>query len=154
LVATVTVPIAVLNTNRPPVVTPLADQVVDRGATLDIPVQAADPDGDPMVLTVAGLPRFATFTDHGDGTGVIHVAPGAGARGDYALVVTATDDGDGGGPGEVLSNSQSFVLTVNAPNDPPRLDPIGDAVAVIGQPLNLAITAHDLDQDTLTFTAD
>src|SRR5262249_3957644 len=33
------------------------------------------------------------------------------------------------------------------------LDPIGDKVAVVGQPLQLTISAHDGDQDPLSFTA-
>src|SRR5262249_22090765 len=80
---TVAVPITVLSTNRPPVVDPIPNQTVERDAVLDVPVHAADPDGDPLVLTAQALPRFATLTDHGDGTGTLHFAPGVGDLGDY-----------------------------------------------------------------------
>jgi hypothetical protein len=152
--STVSMPITVVSTNLPPVVTAIPNQTVNRDATLDVPVQATDPDGDPLVLTVSGLPRFATFTDHGDGTGTLHFAPGVGDLGDYTLTVTASDDGHGNGPTAALSASESFVLSAHSDNEPPRFDFIGDKVAVIGQPLHFTVTAHDLDQDALTITAD
>src|SRR5206468_2188375 len=60
---------------------------------------------------------------------------------------------DGGGPASVLAASQSFVLTVTAANVPPHLTPIGDKVAVVGQPFQLVLSARDGDQDALTFSA-
>src|SRR5262249_39698427 len=119
------VPITVLNTNRPPAVTAITNKQVDRGATLDVPVQPSDADGDPLLLQVTGLPRFGTFIDHGDGTGLLHFAPAAGDRGNFTLMVKASDNGDGGGAAAVLSDEQSFVLTVNVANEPPELAPIG-----------------------------
>src|SRR5262249_6699847 len=68
------------------------------------------------------------------------------------ITLTATDNGDGGGRAAVLSVSQSFIVTVNNPNRPPHLAPIGDKVAVVGQPLQFTIHATDLDGDPLTFT--
>src|SRR5262249_59783283 len=65
----------------------------------------------------------------------------------------ATDNGDGGGPGAILSGSQSFVLTVSAANVPPHLAPIGDKVAVVGQSFQLTLSARDGDQDALIFSA-
>src|SRR5262249_50893953 len=76
--ATRIVPIVVSNSNRSPQVDPIVNQSVDRGATLDIAVHSTDPDNDPLKLSVAGLPRFASFIDNGDGTGTIHFAPGNG----------------------------------------------------------------------------
>ena len=90
--------------------------------------------------------------DHGDGTGQFTFAPGADDRGNYTITVTATDNGDGNGRYAVLSNSQSFVLTVNNPNLPPHLLPIGDQVAIIGQPLAFTLQAEDGDQDALSWS--
>ncbi|MEI9924475.1 MAG: Ig-like domain-containing protein [Bradyrhizobium sp.] len=53
----------------------------------------------------------------------------------------------------MLSNTQSFVVTVNAPDRPPHIVPIGDKVAVAGQPFQLVIKATDADQDPLNFSA-
>jgi YVTN family beta-propeller protein/YD repeat-containing protein len=147
-VATVTV----TPVNRPPQITPVANQTVKGGATLDLTVQAPDPDDDKRTLTQLGLPSFGTFTDNGDGTGTFHFAPGATDGGNYTITLTATDDGEGGTT-PPLSASQSFVVTVQAPPPPPRLDFVGDKVAVIGQALQFTLSAHDRDQLPLTFTA-
>lgn len=71
---------------------------VNRGAVLDLPVQATDADGNPLtliavsgegtlVLEEAPLPRFATFQDHGNGQGAFHFAPGLGDRGNYTITL-------------------------------------------------------------------
>ncbi|HYU32388.1 MAG TPA: putative Ig domain-containing protein [Thermoanaerobaculia bacterium] len=144
--ATATVDLEVLDANRPPVLTDIANQSVERGATLDVIVRATDPDGDLLTLKALGLPRFGTFTDRGDGSGLFRFTPGAGDRGNYTLTVRASD--------EALTVEKGFVLTVSALNEPPRLERIGDKVAVFGQPLTFTITASDPDQEPLTFRAD
>ncbi|MGA2068563.1 MAG: CARDB domain-containing protein, partial [Thermoguttaceae bacterium] len=153
LSSSVTVPITVLNTNRPPVVAAIANQTMDHDAVLQLPVTATDPDGDPLVLTASGLPQFATFVDQGEGNGQLTFAPGAYDRGNYTITVTATDNGDGNGPYAILSDSQSFVLTVDNTDSPPRLLPIGNKVAVFGQPLQFTLRATDIYQDPLSWSA-
>jgi len=158
LSSTVSVPITILNTNRAPQINFIANQGVGDKAVLTLPVQAIDPDGDPMVLTAGGttdqgLPAFASFVDNGAGAGTFTFAPGPDDAGNYTITLTATDNGDGGGRFAILSASQSFVLTVNNPNRPPRLAPIGDKVAVVGQELQFTIHATDGDQNPLTFSA-
>ncbi len=143
--------ITVLKVNRPPAVTPIGNQTLAEGATLDLSVQASDPDPEKLTLTVTGLPSFATFTDNGDGTGSFDFAPGVGTRGNYTINVTATDTGNGLGPLAVLSDTQSFVLSVTSLNEPPVLTAIGPKVAVVGQQLSFVVNASDLDQDALTF---
>src|SRR6266571_1328560 len=153
LSVTTTIPVRVRNANRSPEVPVIANQFVDRGAVLQVPVATTDPDGNPLVLSATGLPRFGTFIDNGNGTGLFRFAPGADDRGDYAVTLTATDNGDGEGPKAVLSTSSSFVVTARSLSEAPHLDSIGDQVAVVGQTLRFTIQAHDLDQDTLTFSA-
>src|SRR6266571_4300197 len=153
LSVTTAIPILVRNANRSPEVGTVANQFVDRGVVLEVPVATTDPDGNPLVLTASGLPRFGSFVDNGDGTGLFRFAPGAGDRGDYTVTLTATDNGDGEGARAVLSGSTSFVLTARSLSEAPVLDWIGDQVAVVGQTLRFAIQAHDLDQDPLTFSA-
>ncbi|MFO7899372.1 MAG: Ig-like domain-containing protein, partial [Planctomycetota bacterium] len=156
LSAALTVPITVANLNRRPEIDPIGNVSVERGATLDLPVSASDPDGNPLVLHATsalpgfGLPDFAAFTDNGDGTGGFHFAPGVGDRGDYPITLHATDDGDGG-PAP-LAAEQSFVVTVLSENDPPVLEYIGDKIAVTGDPFELTIVADDLDQEPLAFS--
>ena len=61
-VSQVTIPIVVADTNRAPVIAPIGNAFVDKGATLDIPIDIADVDGNPIQLTFDGLPRFAIRT--------------------------------------------------------------------------------------------
>lgn len=125
---------------------------MDRDTVLQVPVQVTDPDGNPLTLTFQGLPSFATFTPTGSGQGTLRFAPVAQDRGNYTLTVQAADDGDGGGAATVLRASYSFVLTVRAANEPPRLDFVGNRVAVVGQELVISLNAFDADQEPLTFT--
>ena len=110
--------------NHSPVMSPIADQAVAEGNSLVVPVSATDADGDPLTLSVAGLPSFATFTDNGNGTGSIAFTPGLGTTGKYVMRVTASDGSLGR-----LSSSDVFTLTV-------------------------CTAAGDLDCDTIPDTAD
>jgi RHS repeat-associated protein len=154
--ATLTVPVTVVLKNFPPVLAPIPDQSVTRGQSADLTVRVTDADADALTLRAGGpngysLPPFVTFTDHHDGTGTFHFAPVAGTpRGPYALTLTASDNGNGD-PALARSTQALFFVNVADPNDPPRLAPIGDKVAVIGQPLTFVVRAADLDQDGLTF---
>ena len=153
LSATQSVTFNVLNVNRAPQVAPITSQSVDHDTVLQIPVSAVDPDGDPLKLVAIGVPDFGTFVDNGDGTGLLTFTPTADNRGNYTISLKATDNGDGNGSGAVLSNTQSFTVTVNAPDAPPHIVGIGNKVAVVGQPFQLVIKATDADQDPLTFSA-
>ncbi|HEY4633395.1 MAG TPA: putative Ig domain-containing protein, partial [Candidatus Limnocylindrales bacterium] len=149
--------ITVLNTNRPPVLAEIPNVVVARDEGVEATVSATDPDGNPLVLSAANalpgfpLPAFVHFIDNGDGTGLVQLTPGFGDRGNYTIVLTAADDGDGGGAAAVLSDQISFVVTVESPNEPPVLSVIGDKVAVVGEPLEFTLRVSDADQDPLTF---
>jgi len=91
-------------------------------------VSASDPEGNPIILTAENaqpgfpLPDFVTFTDNGDGTGLFRFEPTAGDRGEYAMTLLAADDGDGGGQWAELENAFTFVVTVEAENEPPVFD--------------------------------
>ena len=151
------VPIIVSNRNRAPEIVPIENQNLQRGEVLELQLEANDPDGDPIEFAIANeslgfaLPDFITFTDNGNGTASLLLEPGFNDRGDYTLTLTATDNG-GGDEDNVLSDTYSFVVSVNSPNEPPVLDYIGDQVAVVGDLLELPIFVSDLDQDELTYS--
>jgi len=156
------VPITVLNTNRPPELDPVDNVSLSRGDSKDIPINTSDPDGNPISLSVEDerpgfdLPSFITFTDQGDGTGVLQLSPGFGDRGDYTVTVRAADDGDvtgGGNSGTVESDELSFIITIDSPNEQPILEPIGDKVAVVGETVSFTVRVSDLDEDELNFEA-
>ncbi|WP_353955672.1 putative Ig domain-containing protein [uncultured Sphingobium sp.] len=155
LTTDIIVPISVFNQNRRPVVSPIENATVAKDAVLEIPVSATDADGNPLVLALRNespfrpLPDFITFVDNGDGTGKIRVAPGANARGDHVVILTATDDGDG--TGEPLAGGYAFTIKVTSPNEAPEIGYIGDVVAVIGETMKVIVNVTDMDQDALTY---
>src|SRR5690606_6576753 len=51
---------------------------------------AHDPDGDALTYSIAGLPRWATFSEE---TGELRGAPGNGHRGTYEHIVISVSDG-------------------------------------------------------------
>ncbi|UUZ69428.1 putative Ig domain-containing protein [Polaromonas sp. P2-4] len=155
-VSQLTLPIVVSDANRAPEIGDVSNAFVDKGATLDIPVNAVDADGNPLEITLFGLPRFATYTQNpsndGAASGTVHFAPGTGDRGDYAITVVARDNGSGN-VNQVLTQAKTFVLTVRSPSEPPVVTAPSQVVAVVGQPVSVPISVRDMDQDALTYSA-
>ncbi|HEX8964211.1 MAG TPA: putative Ig domain-containing protein, partial [Rhodocyclaceae bacterium] len=157
-VSTITLPIVVANANQAPTIGDVSNAFLAEGATLEIPVSTTDPDGDPVQLSIIGLPSFATYTQNpstgnGSSSGVIRFAPGARDRGDYTITVVAQDNG-GDNVNQVLTSAKSFVLTVKSDSEAPVIAAPKQVAAVVGQPLSVAIQVSDMDQDALTFSAD
>ncbi|MFB6456069.1 fibronectin type III domain-containing protein [Chitinophaga sp. Hz27] len=95
--------------NKKPVLADIADVKMKSLATQAVNVSATDDPADQITLAVAGLPSFGTFTDNGNGTGVLNFAPTADNTGSYAITITANDNHDG-------SSSKSFRLFVSDRN--------------------------------------
>ncbi|HLF95978.1 MAG TPA: CARDB domain-containing protein, partial [Methylococcaceae bacterium] len=156
-VSQIVLPLVVSNANRAPDIGDISNAFVDKGAVLEIPVQAVDADGNPLQLTLSGLPRFASYVQGdasaGQASGTIRFAPGEGDRGDYVLTVVAQDDG-GGDATQVLTQAKSFVLTVRSSSEAPVITAPRQVVAVAGQPLSVPILVQDLDQDALSYSAE
>ncbi|MFH1842062.1 MAG: Ig-like domain-containing protein, partial [bacterium] len=148
--------IEVLNLNRPPELEAVTNVSVQRDGIAEVTVRATDPEGNPIALSATSeqpgfpLPAFMTFTDNQDGTGLLQIQPSAGDRGDHAIKIIARDDGDGGS-GPIQSDEYVFVVSVLSANEPPVIDYLGSAVAVVDQPLQIPIRVSDMDQDTLSY---
>ncbi|MEH2057548.1 MAG: putative Ig domain-containing protein [Nostoc sp.] len=97
------------------------------------------------------IPDFVKFTDNGDGTATLHLTPGVSDGGNYSLTLTAVDNGNGGGVNAVQRDEYTFVVSVNAPNDAPKLPFLGNKVAVVGETLEFIVKASDRNQDNLNF---
>ncbi|MCB1943385.1 MAG: putative Ig domain-containing protein, partial [Candidatus Accumulibacter sp.] len=149
------VPIVVNNANRAPHIVAPGNAVVDAGDVLEIPFSITDADGNAVSITINGLPHFATSTQTqaaiGEINGTIRFAPGAGDRGDHAITLVASDDGDGDST-QLLSEARSFVLSVRSLSEAPQIAAPRQVVALVGQPLTVALIASDLDQDPLYWT--
>ncbi len=149
-----TLAINVRDANFRPQITTIENKTVPVGMTLDIPIVARDPDGTAIALSVkigqaTTLPSWATLVDHGDGTGTLSVAPQPGDRDDYLVTVTAKES-TGEAP---LGDSVQFILQATSLNEPPKLTPLFNSVALVGQAFTLVLNTTDADQDPLTFTS-
>ncbi|MEW6684379.1 MAG: fibronectin type III domain-containing protein [Nitrospirota bacterium] len=118
------------------------DVTVEAGSVRGGQVLATGPEtADAVVLSAAGLPGFAVLTDHGDGTGVVTIAPPAGATGTYSAIVLSASDG-------VTAAAAPMTITVTAANQPPDgvIDaPSGDVTIAAGQSVTFAATGSDPD---------
>ncbi|MEL6791314.1 MAG: Ig-like domain-containing protein [Pseudomonadota bacterium] len=139
-----------INNDNPALVTQLPNRQNTDGETIDpvdLGMNFADPDGDPLTFTAQGLPPGLMIDpDTGLVTGML--PNDASAGGPYVVVVTA-DDGMG------VMTVESFVWTVD--NIAPVLDrPQSDVTAMDGSPVEIPVAGNfsDPDGDPLTFAAE
>jgi hypothetical protein len=130
--------------NRPPTWSPLDGPTLNEGDTLDLQLAASDPDEDPLILTILGLPAFASFVDAGNGTATLSLLPRGGHAGTYNLTATATDS---------KGAATSFVLPVIVidGNGPPAAAAQQVTVAEDNS-IALTLTGSDPDEDPITFS--
>jgi len=144
---TKSVRIDVLNVNNAPVLDPIGDRSIERGTQAGINVSGSDPDGDNLSYTQTGLPSYATFTDNGNGTASLWLAPPANEpTGSTPMTVTVSDGS--------LTASETFSITVFALQsaNPPVLAPIGNQTVSEGAVATVGISATDADMDVMTWT--
>ncbi|MEZ6135593.1 MAG: CARDB domain-containing protein [Pirellulaceae bacterium] len=150
----VTLSLNILDANGRPEIAEFENQTLAVGETLQIPITATDPEGGLLALSVqigqsTALPSWASFTDNGDGTGLLSLSPLPGNRDDYLVTVTAMETT---GPKPLKETSQ-FILQVTSENEPPRFTPLFSRVVLADQALSFQIRVTDLDQDALTISA-
>ncbi|MHC4607687.1 MAG: PKD domain-containing protein, partial [Planctomycetota bacterium] len=129
--------------NNPPVANAGPDQTVDAGTPVTLDGSASfDPDSDPITYSwvqTAG----PGVTLSGPGTSSPGFTPDTPGDHVFRLIV---NDG-------IVDSSPDFVtITVNQPNRPPVLDPIGNRTVAEGGSLSFTVTASDPDGDSLTFS--
>lgn len=92
--------------NIPPVLETVAIPELKEGGSVQLAVTAVDANGDPLVLSASGLPAFASFSDHGDATGLLTLSPQSGDAGEYSgLILSACDS-----KGDIDSLDLSFTV--------------------------------------------
>ncbi len=132
---TVSFNVTVNELNQAPVADPIADLVVDEGdvasvaatyADGDVPVNGVVWSLDSGPGVVGGAGNYSWVTSDADGPGT------------YTVVLRVTDDGSPN-----LSDTVSFNVTVNEPNQPPAANPIGDQTVDEGDEVNVTATALD-----------
>ena len=133
-----------VSANTPPSLTPIANQSMVEGESLNIPLSATDDDGHGMSYSILSVPpaAFCVLTDNGNGTGAIDCNPIVGNDGAYNITVTVTDNGP-----VPASASDPFTLTVGA-NAPPTADNVAiTGVASVGEVLTGSYTYDDAELD-------
>ncbi len=85
--------VSITTENIVPLITSINNVVLKNNQSLNVNVVASDDPTDNVVLTVTGLPAFASFVDNGNKTGVISINPNAGSVGVFSgITVKATDN--------------------------------------------------------------
>ncbi len=145
LVDTELVSITVTNTDRAPVITPVAPQTVAEGGNLNVRMTAADPDGDPITLIAQQLPLNATFTDSTGGVGHLVFNPNYTQAGSYTVRIIANST--------TLVDTELVSITVTGTDRPPVITPVAPQTVAEGGNLNVRVTAADPDGDPITLIA-
>jgi hypothetical protein len=141
-----TTSIAVADVDRAPSIDPIANQLLNEGSELHVPVHASDPDNDGISVTLVA-PPFASLIPvgsvPGNLTATIHLAPGFLDAGIYpANRVLAT-------AGSSMAEVQFGIVVVNV-NGPPVLSGPSSILTSEGSTINFLITASDPDGDAVT----
>ncbi|MDP8237947.1 MAG: Ig-like domain-containing protein, partial [Candidatus Hatepunaea meridiana] len=137
-----TISITVLNTNRPPVLADIGNQVISEELLLLFQLDADDPDGDNVRFEVDNLPQGATLEGN-----QFSWTPDYDQAGEYDNVTfRVLDDGD---PNR--SHEETITITVINVNRSPVLGEIGDRDIDEDEELSIELTADDPDDDDLTF---
>ena len=128
--------------NQAPTVDPIAPINIEAGQSVPVAINYSDPDGDPITVTpTSSEEAIVTVILSSDFeltvTGV--------SAGDATITVTVEDD-------QGNSDSTEFLVSVDAPNQPPTIDPIAPINIEAGQSVPVAINYSDPDGDPITVT--
>lgn len=158
-----TVALTVTPTNRAPILQPVGAQDVAEGGTLALTLSGSDPDGDPVVFAVQGLPAGATLN-----SGMFSWTPAYDQAGTYAVIFSASDG--------TLAATETVTVTVHPVNQLPlaeagiaqtvqagdlvtldgtgSIDPDGDPLTYqFMQTAGLSVVLHNPPPEQPTFTA-
>ena len=129
---TETIVITVQSSNLPPVLDPIGNQTVTRdgdfGGFLSFPIRASDPEGTLLRFDGSGLPfQLGATLEPGESENerffawdASNVDPGS-----YSTTFSVTDSGN-----PPASDFETIIITVEAFNQPPILDPIFETIAI------------------------
>ncbi len=138
--------LTVLNANQAPLIENISDVMVDETMVVNTIVTATDEAGSVLALSASGLPSFVTFSDNGDGTGIITSSPGYNDAGVYSTVVISATDGS-------LVSSVNVQINVNNSNRLPVLASIGSQSVTALNNLTVSISATDEDAESIIFSS-
>ena len=134
--------------NAPTVATPIADQMVAMGGSIDVDVASnfSDADNDDLTFTaVSDATDTATVAVNGSVLTIAGVAEGS------AEITVTANDGNGG----MVSDAFDVTVSGAANNAPTVATPIADQMVNVGASVEVDVATNfsDADNDDLTFTA-
>ncbi|MDK2777442.1 MAG: tandem-95 repeat protein [Pseudomonadota bacterium] len=128
-------------TNSAPVLTAIADQVMDEDSTLTINLSATDADADSLTYAIDSA--AAEFGASLSAT-LLSLNPQADYHGSGSITVSVSDGS--------ATDSVTFGLTINAVNDAPLISAVADQSIDEDDSLSLTLEATDVDGDSLVFS--
>ncbi|MBN1562396.1 MAG: Ig-like domain-containing protein, partial [Anaerolineae bacterium] len=137
--ASQTFTVTVEQPNRNPIIDPIANQTLNVGAQTDVFLATSDPDGD-LLTQLATSDNQAIVTATVTGPGLVHLI--ANAAGTATITVTV-DDGRGG------QTSQTFMVTVEQPNQNPIIQPVENQTMAVGEVRQVTYQVSDPDGDAI-----
>ncbi|MFM7624966.1 MAG: putative Ig domain-containing protein, partial [Gammaproteobacteria bacterium] len=127
--------------NTAPTLGAIANQTTRAGQALTFSVPASDVEGDPLTVSMTGLPTGATSTVVDNAAVFSWPVPVAGS---YTVTVSASDG--------LLTTSRQIGITVT-PNTAPTVTAVPAQTVRAGAPLTFTVTGTDPENDALTFAA-
>ncbi len=97
------------SSNTAPVLSAVGSQNLIEGETLTVSISATDVDPDTLSFSASGLPSFASFVDHSDGTATLTITPVVGDASLRTVSITVSDDGV-----PVYTDEETFDIDVAA----------------------------------------
>lgn len=130
--------------NRAPTISGSPSGAIAAGRPYDFTPAASDPDGDPLVFSVRGIPGWATFDA---ATGRLFGTPGAANVGSYPNIVLTVSDG------QSTASLPAFSITVTpaGSNSAPSISGAAPTGVTAGSLYSFTPSASDADGDPLTF---
>ncbi len=129
--------------NAEPSLAPIQEQMLAPGDTVELPLQASDPDGDRLTLVAQSSDENVVSAAIRDDGALVLRANNPG----QATITVAADDGRGG------TARTQFAVTVAQPNREPVIEPLPEQTLQPGQTVQLAVNASDPDGDPLSLMA-
>lgn len=129
--------------NDPPHIDLEGETSVLQGDTAIVAITVVDPDGPTLAITADSLPENAILSDHHDGTATLTFTPDYIQLGDYIARIIASD-------GTLADTVELLFEVLDAPNQAPRLEYLGDTVAIVGETLEGEIKVFDPEGDELS----
>ncbi|HTI70104.1 MAG TPA: lamin tail domain-containing protein [Candidatus Limnocylindria bacterium] len=137
----VTFTLTVREVDNAPILSFIPPQTVDEGQTLTFTAQAVDSDTPPASIRYSLEGNLPSGLSIGSFTGIVRWTPTeAQGPATYVVILRATENNDA-----KLSTAQSFGITVNEVNQPPKLNPLPDVVVAEGSPVVVTASVTDLD---------